>query len=280
MIKRHARPKGRRKQGSAVRGTPAGSVGQRQPHRLVKRRANGEPRLFRLRAHWLWATLAAVLLGATISGGVWTWQSPLLRVQRIEVVGAVAASERAILDRTDLQGESMFTADLNATAEAVEALPLIASVRIERRWLSTVRITVRERQPWGSWEQAGLRYTIDREGVVLGHVPPPEGSTLIVSSAAYSLRSGERVNRQAVETAAEIASQLQQALGTRAVEVAYTPSEGVRIRTADGQTAVLGGSSGISYKLAVWARVAQEAAARGIAYSVIDLRFGDRPVLR
>ena len=174
----------------------------------------------------------------------------------------------------------MFTTDLNGTAKAIEELPLIASVDIERSWPSTVRITVHEREPWGSWEQAGLRYTIDREGFVLGHRAPPADSTTIVSNESFSLRPGDRVDYHAVDAAAEITSHIQEALGTRAVELTYSPDEGIRVRTADGQTALLGDSSGIAYKLAVWARVAQEATAQDITYSTIDLRFGDRPVLR
>ena len=254
-------------------------VGQRQPRPLVNVRAMARRGRARVRARWLPIAAAAVLLAVAV-GGVWAWQSPLLRVQEVEVVGAVSARESDIIEQVALWGERMFTADLNGTAKAIEELPLIASVDIERSWPSTVRITVHEREPWGSWEQAGLRYTIDREGFVLGHRAPPADSTTIVSNESFSLRPGDHVDYHAVDAAAEITSHIQEALGTSAVELTYSPDEGIRVRTADGQTALLGDSSGIAYKLAVWARVAQEATAQDITYSTIDLRFGDRPVLR
>jgi cell division protein FtsQ len=221
----------------------------------------------------------AILLGL-VGAGTWAWQSPTLRVREVEVVGNVSVRERDVLDRIDFLGERMFTVDLDGAARAVAGLPLVAAVEIDRVWPGTVRITVREREPWGSWEQAGVRYTIDREGYVLGHRSPPGGSTTIVSNESYSLRAGDRVDYHAVDAAAEITSQIEKALGTWAVELTYSPGEGIRVRTADGQTALLGDSSGIAYKLAVWARVAEEAIARNITYSTIDLRFGDRPVLR
>ena len=254
-------------------------VGQRQPRPLVNVRAMARRGRARVRVRWLPVAAAAVLLAVAV-GGVWAWQSPLLRVQEVEVVGAVSARESDIIEQVALWGERMFTADLNGTAKAIGELPLIASVDIERSWPSTVRITVHEREPWGSWEQAGLRYTIDREGFVLGHRAPPADSTTIVSNESFSLRPGDRVDYHAVDAAAEITSHIQEALGTSAVELTYSPDEGIRVRTADGQTALLGDSSGIAYKLAVWARVAQEATAQDITYSTIDLRFGDRPVLR
>ncbi len=293
MIRRHDRPKPPPKPkakrivrraaptvpGRAPEQKAERRVGQRQPRPLVNVRAMARRGRARVRARCLPIAAAAVLLAVAV-GGVWAWQSPLLRVQEVEVVGAVSARESDIIEQVALWGERMFTADLNGTAKAIEELPLIASVDIERSWPSTVRITVHEREPWGSWEQAGLRYTIDREGFVLGHRAPPADSTTIVSNESFSLRPGDRVDYHAVDAAAEITSHIQEALGTSAVELTYSPDEGIRVRTADGQTALLGDSSGIAYKLAVWVRVAQEATAQDITYSTIDLRFGDRPVLR
>ena len=283
MIVRRKRkePSGEKRSIVRRRRKPAETVGQRQPRTILRRGVEGRSGgVLRLRKRWVASFVGLALLASVMSGAVWLWQSPIVRVQHIEVSGNGAVSEATILAQIGLVGESMVTADLNAAGEAIEALPLIASVDIKRGWPSRLRIVVREREPWGSWEQAGVRYTIDREGVVLGRAPAPEGSTTIVSTAAFSLKAGDRVDYQAVEAAIEIGEQLQTALRTRAVEVAYTPGEGVLVRTADGQTALLGDSSAIAYKLAVWARVAGEAASQGISYTAIDLRFGDRPVLR
>ena len=227
MIRRHDRPKPQPKPkakrivrraaptvpGRAPEQKAEQRVGQRQPRPLVNVRAMARRGRARVRARWLPIAAAAVLLAVAV-GGVWAWQSPLLRVQEVEVVGAVSARESDIIEQVALWGERMFTADLNGTAKAIEELPLIASVDIERSWPSTVRITVHEREPWGSWEQAGLRYTIDREGFVLGHRAPPADSTTIVSNESFSLRPGDRVDYHAVDAAAEITSHIQEALGT------------------------------------------------------------------
>lgn len=298
MIRRHDQPRKRPQPNRIVRrthpapeptngraATQAGSgkraraVGQQQALPLTALRALGRQGRRWLRGRWLPVAAAAALLGV-VGAGAWAWQSPVLRVQEVEVVGAVSARESDILDRVDFWGARLFTADLGATADAITALPLIASVDLERRWPDTVRIVVREREPWGSWEQAGVRYTIDREGFVLGHRSPPAGATTIVSNESFSLRPGDRVDHHAVDATAEITNQIEKALGARAVDLTYSPDEGIRVRTDDGQTALLGDSSGIAYKLAVWARVSEEATARGITYSTIDLRFGNRPVLR
>ena len=298
MIRRHGRPEPRRPRNSVVRRTrlapdrpaakaptrtqerPRGQiVGQRKLRPKQRAHTIGRRGRSWLRAHWLPVATAVVLL-TVVGAGAWAWESPLLQVREVEVTGAVSTREGDILERVDFWGERMFTADLSRAAQSIEELPLVASVDVERQWPDTVRITIREREPWGSWEQAGLRYTIDREGYVLGHRAPPANATTIVSNESFSLLPGDRVDYHAVDAAAEITEQIEQALGTRAVELTYSPDEGIRVRTADGQTALLGDSSGIAYKLAVWARVAEEATAKNITYTTIDLRFGDRPVLR
>jgi hypothetical protein len=63
-------------------------------------------------------------------------------------------------------------------------------------------------------------------------------------------------------------------------EVRFLGSKGVQVTTADGQSALLGDSSSIAYKLAVWAAVSTQAARQGINYTSIDLRYGNRPVLQ
>ena len=288
MIRRHDRDTSRPEPKRVVRRTrnaaPAGAkpqprknaaiVGRRQPRSMSAVQTASRRTRAWVRKRWL------PIVAGVVAGAVWTWQSPLLRVREVEVVGAVAASERDIIDRVDFWDERMLTVSFREAERAITEIPLVASVEIERDWPGTVRITVHEREPWGSWEQAGLRYTIDREGYVLGHGTPPPHSTTIVSNESFSLRPGDRIDHHAVDAAAAINEQIERALGTRAVELTYSPDEGIRVRTADGQTALLGDSSGIAYKLAVWARIAEEATAQNITYSTIDLRFGDRPVLR
>ena len=84
----------------------------------------------------------------------------------------------------------------------------------------------------------------------------------------------------AVDAAAEIYELLPRQLGTTVTEVAFLTGKGVQVTTGSGEVALLGDSGGITYKLAVWAAVASEARREGIAYSVVDLRYGNRPVLQ
>lgn len=248
--------------------------------RRTEPRARSLPRLsLKPRLRYLWAASAVLWLGILGYGGWWLYQSPAFRVNHVEVSGNERTSTEEIVRQIELLGDSMFTADLADTQEVLFSFPLIASVDVKRDWPNTVRIAVEERRAWGTWEQAGVRYTIDRDGVVLGTEPPPAGSPQIKTVEASGLRIGDRVSYQAVDAAAEIYEKLPRQLGTTVTEIAYVPGTGVQVTTASGQNALLGDSSSIAYKLSVWAALSAEARNRGITYSTIDLRYGNRPVL-
>jgi cell division protein FtsQ len=174
----------------------------------------------------------------------------------------------------------MFTADLSAAQKRIAAMPLIASVEIARAWPHSIDITVTEREPWGTWEQSGVDYVIDHTGVVIARGTTPAGTPVIKSSEAGNREIGDHVDYQAVDATAEIYKQLPSVLGTTVSDVSFIAGKGVQVTTADGQTALFGDSSSIDYKLAVWAAVQKEAQQKGISYTTVDLRFGNRPVVR
>ncbi|MEO8541753.1 MAG: FtsQ-type POTRA domain-containing protein [bacterium] len=224
--------------------------------------------------------MAAGVIAVLGYGAYWTWSSPFFKVSNVEVVGNQRLATGTLVESTNLLGDSMFDADLAAAQEALYQQPLVNSVRIERHWPHTVRVVIEERRAWGTWEQSGVQYTIDREGVVLGQGPADAGSPLIRSTELGNRIIGDRVDYQAVDAAAEIYEKLPRQLGTTVAEVAFITGKGVQVTTTNNQTALFGDSSSIAYKLSVWAALAQEAQVRNIDYTTIDLRYGNRPVLQ
>jgi len=168
------------------------SVGRKAPRMIVKRQQQGSglpPRAWRpswlRRPHpnrrWMWGFAAMATFALLAGGGAWLWQSPIFRVNHLEVVGNERVGTDAIVEQADLLGESMFTADLATAQKAIYRNPLVHSVNIERKWPGTLRVVIVERKAWGTWEQESVRYTIDRDGVVLGTVPPPAGSPVMMT---------------------------------------------------------------------------------------------------
>lgn len=272
------------------------NVGESVNHTIVKRnrgvvggkppRGPRGPRIHFPRFRWrptkgfLLAATALGVIGAFGYGAYWMWSSPFFKVSNVEVVGNQRMAKSTVVETAGLLGSSMFDADLAAAQAALYQQPLVNSVRLERDWPHTVRVVVEERKAWGTWEQSGVQYTIDREGVVLGQGPATQGSPLIRSTELGNRRVGDRVDYQAVDAAAEIYEKLPRQLGTTVAEVAFITGKGVQVTTTNNQTALFGDSSSIAYKLSIWAALAQEAQARRISYTTIDLRYGNRPVLQ
>jgi len=233
-----------------------------------------------IRKRHLIAVGSLAVAGAALYGGSWLWQSPLMEVGHVEVSGNERVETETIVAQANVLGENILQADLASVERNLYALALVAKVHVIRDFPNTVKIVIEERKTWGTWEQGGIKYSIDRDGVVLGTIPSPLGAPVIRSADRYTLRLGDRVNYQAVDAAAEIYDRLPRQLGTTVAEVAFVPGKGVTVVTADGQTALLGDSSSISYKLAVWAAMATEAQKQRISYTSIDLRYGNRPVVQ
>jgi cell division protein FtsQ len=291
IVKRNRPPKKTWPRAIVRRGTPV--IGERRGMIIKRGRGGGVqsppprgPRLRRPQLGWrpskgmLAAAGVLCALGLMAGGAYWVWTSPFFKISNVEVTGNERIPASTIVERTDVLGDSMFSADLAAAQKQLYALPLVASVKVERQWPHTLKVMVEERKAWGTWEQSGVRYTIDRDGVVLGTNPPPAGSPAIKSSEPGSRQQGDRVDYQAVDAAAEIYEKLPRQLGTTVQEVAFVAGKGVQVTTANNQTALLGDSSSIAYKLAVWAALSHEAQAQRINYTTIDLRYGNRPVLQ
>ena len=264
------------------------TIGEKRPGTIIKRQRGvvapaapvRAPFEFHMRKRWVWLIGAAAVLAVGASGGAWLYRSPVFRVGSVEVEGVQRTSADTVVATAGLLGESMFTADLGTAQADLYKLPLVSSVKVERAWPDTVRVTIEERKAWGTWEQGGVDYTIDREGVVLGNASAGAKAPLIKSSEAGSRQQGDRVDYQAVDAAAEIYEKLPRQLGTTVTDVSFVAGKGVQVTTADGQTALFGDSSSIAYKLAVWAAMAKQAAVEKINYTTVDLRFGDHPVLQ
>ena len=225
--------------------------------------------------------IIAVTVMAAAGGGLyWLLNSAMFEVNTIEVAGTAYASPSDVAAAAALGGENLLTVDLNGALGRVLALPLVQGAEIERTWPHGIRITVYEREAWGTWQQGGVGYTIDRTGVVLGiTIPAPADGPVIRSSESGTRIPGDRVDAGAVEAAALIYSDLPSRMGVKVAEVAFLAGMGVQVQTADGEVALLGDGADMEYKLSAWAAMAREADRRGISYRAVDLRFGDRPVL-
>ena len=234
-----------------------------------------ERRLRRIRWRRIGIVLAVV---AAVVGAVAIYWSPLLRVQEVQIVGASKVDAAQVAQLAGLAGDSMFNLSLERAQARIEALPLVRSASLERRWPQTVRIQVTERQPWGYWRMSDKTYVIDVDGVVLPDVQPPEGAPVINDlGSPVNLLPGERVDVDAVALAQSLLQRVPQTLALGIARLEYVPQAGLSLITDVNYRVVLGDSQNADYKLAVWQAIEQKLGRQAMSGHVLDLRFEDRP---
>jgi cell division protein FtsQ len=126
----------------------------------------------------------AVVLG--VVGGIAALvSSPLLDVDRVEVIGAKETSVAAVLHVTGLseRGHAMIAVDRFALARRVERLPWVASAEVTRKWPNVVRVRLAERTAIGAIAVPGGVALLDTNGRVLATATtPPAGAVSILAS--------------------------------------------------------------------------------------------------
>lgn len=248
----------------------------------IVRRAHLRPRGFRL----LWVsrplryTMTLAVLCLLVGGGVWLYQSPLLRINWITVQGAYKLIPAAVAAASGLQDQSILTADTEAALATIRALPKVKGARLEPKPPQEVIITVDERRPWALWQIGDVRYVIDQDGAVLDEPPPQEFLPLIMDKGNQPLAPGEQVDAEAVRLAQRLIRILPKEMGTKSVAFEYIKGGGLVAVIDGGWRARFGDGTDLAQKIAAWKAVLEQAPPAGIEPRHIDLRFGNRPFVR
>lgn len=132
--------------------------------RIEVQREQGRRRLRRI--------LGAMLLSALVVGGLWVLHSPLAGVRRVVVTGRSQLATPALLAAAGIRYHEPLVDVPPAGAERrLEALPWVATARVERRWPTTLRIALTVRQPVGQVPRGssphGAVALVDRTGRVV-----------------------------------------------------------------------------------------------------------------
>jgi cell division protein FtsQ len=229
----------------------------------------------------LWRRLLVLLLVAGLIGGALAlYFTPVLRVQEVQVTGAQTLDAYYLANLADLKDASMFTVPLDDAQERLAALPMVKSVKAERRWPHTVRLVVEERQPWSYWYTEDDEYVVDADGVVLeGAMPAPDAPVIYHRDKSAQFQPGDVIDADAVHLARQLLDSLPATLDMGLVRLEYDSREGLSLMTDAGYRVIVGDSHGLEYKLAVWEALEQRLGRQQMQGQVLDLRFGDRPSL-
>lgn len=209
---------------------------------------------------------------------VWTLvvlRSPLLDVDRVQVVGAERTDAAAIEAAGGAtRGSPMVEVDLDGARRGVAALPWIDEVRTTRLWPGTIRIVVSERAEVATVAHDDGWALLDAEGRVLAVVATePDLPALAGERAAAPGATLDRDDRAALAVLGALPASLRQA-----VDGADHGRDGLELVLDDGFRVVLGDDGQLAAKAQAAAAVRQHAAPPGDACR-IDVRVPTAPVL-
>lgn len=231
--------------------------------------------------HRLHRVLAlGVILTVVLAGGG-AAASPLLDVDRVEVVGAEQTGAAQVRQAADIgTGEAMVALDGDAAVDRVEDLPWVRRAAVSRSWPGTVVVQVEERRPVAA---VGLRgggwMLVDATGRSLGQVEQLEPLIVELGGVAPATRPGRLLEARA-RAPLDLVERLTPALRLQLPVVRLT-SDGeltARVLLPNGRAAALFGSAdSLDAKVLALATLLSTVDIQGVRR--IDLRDPSTPIL-
>jgi cell division protein FtsQ len=104
-----------------------------------------------------------------------------LRVEDVLLEGRAHTTRAQVIAAIGLKrGDPILGFDPQTLRQRVEGLPWVRTARIERRFPSTVRIVITERNPIALWQKHGRFHIVDDEGAVIADSAPERYRDLLI----------------------------------------------------------------------------------------------------
>jgi cell division protein FtsQ len=208
-----------------------------------------------------------VLVAAT--GWAVVYHSPLLDTRKVAVggLGLLPRDQVAHVAAVPI-GEPLASVDLDAIRARVAAIPRVASVRVERDWPHTVRISVRERVTALVMPDAGRYAEIDKDGVRFGTVDAAPPGVPVVKADANT------VSPQTLRGVVQVVSALPPPVAQRVRDITARTRDDIVLVLDKGETVLWGGADASDRKALVLAALLPRPA------KFYDVSAPDAPVTR
>ncbi|MFD4368805.1 cell division protein FtsQ/DivIB [Rhodococcus sp. NPDC058521] len=173
------------------------------------------------------------------------WFTPVMSVRDVEVDGVETVSSDEVLAVLDVpRGQPLLRVDTGGAAARVAQIPKVESVRVQRMYPSTIRVTVTERKPVVFVDAPDGTHLLDKDAVDYEVAPPPPGvPRLVTQSPGF----GDPNTEAALEVLSSMPAQLREQVG----EVSADSISHISATLHDGRVVVWGGTEKSERKGAV-----------------------------
>ena len=179
--------------------------------------------------------LAALVLVAVVAGAIWLFLfSSVLAVKQVDVSGTEGLRPAQVRAVAGLDtGEPLARVDLDDVRSRVQALALVRSAEVTRKWPDTIAIEVQERVAIATVEIGAQLRGLDLDGVVFDEfAEPPPGLPRVETSAD--------AGREALREAAAVVSALPEDLAARVDHVEVATVDQISLVLRDDRVVVWG----------------------------------------
>jgi cell division protein FtsQ len=219
--------------------------------------------------------IVPALAGTLLAGAfLLVRDSSLVRVRHVTVVGASGPEAPRVRAALTAAAEGMTTLHVRTGSlrDAVRSFPTVRDVRVNRRFLHGLTITVVGRPAVAALTAPGQRVPVAADGTLLRGAQIP-GDVPAVRLAAPP--AGPRLADPRAQQALALVAAAPEAMRVH-VARAYLGSQGLEAELRDGPAVIIGDARRLRAKWVAAARVLGDPGARGARY--VDVRVPERAV--
>lgn len=191
----------------------------------------------------IYLTAAALLVVVAVVAVAWF--TPLLSARSVSVVGNAGVSNDEVLSALAIPvGTPLLQVDTGAAAARVAAIAKVDHARVERRYPSSIRVTVVERMPAVFYDAPEGTHLMDASGVAYAIEPAPPGVPRL------TVATPGRDDPATIDALTALTS-LPPELRPQVTEVSAGSLSDIHLRLADGRQVVWGSVDGSPRKAAI-----------------------------
>ena len=179
----------------------------------------------------MWTALVSVIV---VGLGLLLYFTPVMSARNIVVVGLGAVTHEEVTNAVAVEpGTPLLQIDTDTVAERVAAIRRVASVRVQREYPSTLRVTVVEREPVVVKDYPDGPHLFDRDGVDFAIAPPPPG-------VPYLDTKNPGPNDPPTKAALEVMTSLRPEVAAQVARVDAPSVAAITLQLTDGRQVVWG----------------------------------------
>ena len=210
-------------------------------------------------------------------------ESDIARIQNIDVIGTQIIDSHDIIKISNLNGQSIFSANLNQARQNIANINGIEKVTISRKNVNGIEIIISEAQGWGYWQHNEQRVLVDASGKILSFArPAPSNAPTIIDFSIQKNNQKEiKVDQNSVKLVARLESEKRfLKMGLKPISYVFEDNRGLTILLEDAPNIVIGDASNYFYKIATLQELISRLNKTTSEINEIDLRFGSNVVIR